>query len=210
MRADNIEEIMKNWGKWVRSDRKDYKRALNVPTPWIGRAQRFTRSVNCPTCRGKGLVVVEVNKKMQRVTCRRCAGACSIVLNPLLASQKRKCTHCVTPSGSSSGEINGRTCIHCRGSGVVARTTQSTLIVPAFIRAEGERADKDDISWRVDRVVCALPEIESAAVREEYCWTGRKQDKRLRVSAAHGITLTEEQYDNLLGRALTTISEAIV
>lgn len=199
----SILKIMERWGEWVLSDRREYRQAMGIQISAIGRAQQFTNRVKCPTCKGEGSHIVEIKKKMLREDCRACGGNGTVLLKPVSVMQKRKCQHC------KDGEKGGTTCIHCRGAGVIEHITQGNKIVPAFIRAEGGRRDPDEISPRVDRLVCALPYIQKEVVRQEYLRIGRRDDKAMRIGVAYGIEFGWRRYQAALTDALAQIEAGL-
>ena len=205
----SIIKIMERWGEWVLSDRREYRQALGIPISSIGRAQQFSNHVKCPACKGEGSHIVEIKKQMLREDCRTCGGAGSVLLKPIAIKQQRKCPHCKDDFGVSRGEKSGRTCLHCRGAGVIEHQTPGNKIVPAFIRAEGQRRDPDDISPRVDRLVCALPHIQKEVVMQEYLRVGRREDKAHRISHAYGIEFGWRRYQTALNESLETIEAGL-
>lgn len=209
--ASPIIKVMERWGEWCRSDRRDYRRELSVPTPWIGRAQSYTHGVKCPTCDGDGWSLFpDKNKNMRRVICPQCRGACKILFKPIEKPGTRRCEFCDTDTaGRATGEVNGRTCWRCRGTGRAEHQTASDKIVPAFIRADGARHDPDTISPIVDRLVCALPGIQYEIVLEEYKYGGRREDKCRRVNVTRATSLTVEDYQSLLDSSLSMIEKGL-
>ena len=110
------------------------------------------------------------------------------------------CTAC------EQGEVNGRTCVICRGSG--QRTVVEHKINPAHIRSTFRIPD-DPLSQRIDRLVCELRRRHQLlgywfVVDMEYC------DNRGGTQAlkAQRLLLQPDCYESRLRRAVTWIGDS--
>lgn len=186
-------EQLERWARWRHYRYGGYGKTLT---------EKFIEGMpgtHCPTCGGKG--------KRGKQTCGTCYGAGSVDLLPGTDRVRNTpCLHCQV-KGKSLGEINGRTCVVCRGSGV--RTVVENKVNPAHIRSTYQSPD-DPISQRIDRLVCELRQREVLlgyffVVWAEYC------DARggTEASRAQRLLLTPPCYRKRLQRAVEWIGAAV-
>lgn len=187
-RNKRIREALERWARWRHFRYGGYGKTLT---------EKFIEGMpgtRCPTCAGRG--------KRGREQCPTCEGAGRVRLDPG-ATRVRvfECRRC------ERGEINGRTCHWCRGSGV--RTVVDYRINPAHIRSTYLVPD-DPVCQRIDRLVCEMKRRETLlgywfVVNAEYVdgRGGTQADK------AQRMLLTADCYESRLRRALEWIGYAL-
>lgn len=186
-------EQLERWARWRHYRYGGYGKTL---TEKLIEGMPGTR---CPSCSGSG--------KRAKQVCGTCYGAGHVHMLPETDRVRvTACTHCLV-KGKSLGEINGRTCVVCRGSGV--RTTVENKVNPAHIRSTYQSPD-DPVSQRIDRLVCEMRQREVLlgyffVVWAEYC------DARggTQASRAQRLLLTPECYWKRLQRAVEWIGAAL-
>lgn len=178
---NDIVEVMEGWGQWLRTPGGI---ELGYGGNVIARLISGMPSTRCPTCGGEGWAYKELpDKSRKRVICWTCEGACRVNLKPAVSKTSRACQHC------KNGEIDGRTCHHCRGSGRIIGNSSAHKVNPAAIPST--RGPKDDSLYlRVDRVVCHLPHLHQVVAWQEYIANGRQEDKCRRVGVGRKAYLS--------------------
>lgn len=192
-------EQLERWARWRHFRHGGYGKTMT---------EKFLEGMpgtRCPACGGQG--------KRGRIDCEPCGGSGRVRLEtkipqPII-TPCRHCFVCVNDRGEgrSTGEINGRTCIHCRGSGV--RLVTENKVNPAHIRSTYLAPD-DPVSQRIDRLVCELRRRDVLlgyyfVVWAEYC------DSRGGTQAikAQRIFITPDCYYKRLQRAVEWIGSAL-
>jgi hypothetical protein len=166
--ADSIRDQMEGWARWRASGFRQFGYGKTI----LQRVLEGMPGTGCPTCGTKGRVPGSlVGSSAPFVKCPTCSGHGRV---PLDASDhkinSRPCPHCRVKN-RSSGEVHGRTCIPCRGSGTLV--TETDKVNPAFITSTYREPDHPTYQ-RIDRLVCELRrrnELKSYwfVVDAEYC-----------------------------------------
>jgi len=181
-------EQLERWARWRHFRHGGYGKTMT---------EKFLEGMpgtRCPACGGHG--------KRGRLDCEPCGGSGRVQLAAKAARPiTLLCPHC------QRGEVEGRTCIHCRGSGV--RTIIENKVNPAHIRSTYLAPD-DPVSQRIDRLVCELRRRDVLlgyyfVVWAEYC------DSRGGTQAikAQRLLLTPKCYESRLFRAVAWIGAAL-
>lgn len=181
-------EQMEQWARWRHYRWGGYGKTLT---------EKFIEGMpgtRCPACGGRG--------KRGHEVCATCGGAGQARLDQSTARPViTVCPLC------KRGEINGRTCMRCRGSGV--RAMVNLKINPAHIRSTYQTPD-DPVSQRIDRLVCELRRRDELlgywfVVWAEYCDTrGGTQ-----ASKAQRLLILPDCYESRLRRAVAWIGAAV-
>ena len=153
--TDSIRDLMDGWAihRRCRSNGGYGKTILQ-------RVLEGMPGTNCPTCAGKGRAPgALIGRKGTFIACPTCGGSGRVKLDAtdhrVRTSDCQQC-HVQRPGekqGRSTGEINGRTCIHCRGTGQIVHETDK--VNPAFITSTYREPDHPTYQ-RIDRLVCEL------------------------------------------------------
>lgn len=183
-----IREWMERWARWRHYRYGGFGKTMT---------EKFVEGMpgtHCPGCGGRG--------KRAKAVCPTCYGSGHVMLSP--TSHKVHITVCAR---CENGEISGRTCVSCRGSGY--RTMIENKVNPAHIRSTYQTPD-DPISQRIDRLVCELRQRQILlgyyfVVHAEYC------DARGGTQAikAQRLLLTADCYESRLRRAVTWVGAAV-
>jgi hypothetical protein len=208
---ESIREKMEGWARW-----RHYRHGAGYGKTLLQRCRDGIKGTNCPTCRGGGTVPGTVyGLGAAQVACQTCNGRGYVKLDANDRSVSHQpCPHCeiIVKSGTrpyreSTGEINGRTCFHCRGSGVLTQVID--LANPATIRSTYREPDSP-VYQRIDRLVCELRQRDELlgywfVVHQEYCdhRGGTQEKKSLRLGI--GIAC----YQKRLQRAIEWIDAAL-
>lgn len=168
----DIVDVMEGWGQWLRTPGGI---ELGYGGNVIARLISGMPSTRCPTCGGEGAVLRDrPDGSRRRDVCPTCEGSCRVNLKPTSSKTSRQCPHC------KAGEIGGKTCHHCRGSGRVAGNSSAHKVNPAAIPST--RGPRDDSLYlRVDHVICHLPHLHQVIAWQEYIANGRQEDKLRRI-----------------------------
>lgn len=188
MMGDRIREQLERWARWRHYRYGGYGKTMTE------KCLEGMPGTRCPSCGGTG--------KRAKQVCTTCYGDGRVLMLPSTQHiHTTPCTHC------ERGEVKGRTCVVCRGSGF--RTTVENLINPANIRSTYQSPD-DPVSQRIDRLVCELKQRDVLlgyyfVVWAEYC------DARggTQASKAQRLLLTPDCYESRLRRAVAWIGKAI-
>lgn len=197
--ADNIRDLMEGWSRYRRNrSNGGYGKTI------LQRVLEGMPGVGCPTCAGKGRAPgALIGSKSTFIPCPTCGGSGRVKLDATDHQVRtRHCQHCRV-KGRSMGEIHGRTCIHCRGTGLIVRETDK--VNPAFITSTYREPDHPTYQ-RIDRLVCEFKQRDHLlsfyfVVDAEYC------DRRGGTQAmkAARLGLSPSRYIAMLDRALDMI-----
>lgn len=203
--TDSIHDLMDRWSRYRRTQRLG-----GFGKTILQRVLEGMPGTGCPTCAGKGRAAgALIGRKGTFIACPTCGGSGRVKLDTTDHQVRtRRCPHChVPPERDSRGEINGRTCIHCRGTGV--RVTETDKVNPAFITSTYVEPDHPTYE-RIDRLVCEFrrrPELEGYwyVVNAEYC------DHRGGTQAikAQRMLITPDSYRKRLQRALEWVGAGL-
>ncbi len=196
-----IIEIMEQWAKWLSGPSGQ---TMGYGTNVLERLIRGMPSTRCRTCDGEGMALRErSNGSRGYDLCPDCLGSGRINLKPTHAKTGRACPHCKDESGESKGEIDGRTCCHCRGSGRIAGESVHHKANPATIPGTAHFQRDDSLMYRVDRIVCGLPDLHKLVAWQEYLRIGRQQDKYQRIGVG------PKKYLSVLAEVHDAVEEGI-
>lgn len=191
----DIREQMERWARWRHDpNRHGYGRTV------LQRMLEGMPGTNCPTCSGRGYT-------RRYPVCPGCSGAGRVRLDQKAdRAVTRQCPECMR-DGFSRGEIDGRTCHKCRGSGVAVYHAHK--VNPAFISST-RVAVSDVICERIDRLVCELSR-RGQTIIYWYVIGAEYMDSRggTQEMKAQRCLLTVECYKKRLQRALEWIAEAL-
>lgn len=166
----------------------------------------------CPNCGGSGLLN-RAPAQAQSTVCPTCRGEGRI--NAELAATERswtvRCDHCAEDDGHGNkvarGELHGKTCPHCRGSG--QRTFVGRQINPAGIRSTriGGR-NEDPRLLRIDRIIAQWGHDDRNhslyfVTLYEYTRLGRQSDKAARLG------ISQSRFSHLLAKAHIRLCQAL-
>jgi hypothetical protein len=189
-RNQQVREALERWAKWRHYRHGGYGKTLTE------RLIEGMPGTHCPTCGGRG--------KRGPFACPTCEGAGRVRLEdkPPRAIMT-PCQHC------ERGERNGRTCSHCRGSGI--RVYIEAKVNPAHIRST-YRVPDDPVCQRIDRLVCELRRRDELlgywfVLHAEYMTNvclGRTQAEK-----AQRMLLTQKCYESRLYRAVEWIGHGL-
>jgi hypothetical protein len=181
-------DLLERWARW-----RHYR--------WGGQGktvlERFVEGMPgtmCPGCAGSG--------KRGANTCVTCNGAGRIRFAPMVHSVRVKaCQHC------TRGEVDGRTCTYCRGSGW--RTIVKTEVNPANIHSTYQSPD-DPTSQRIDRLVCELRRRDKLLGYFFVIWAEYGDSRGgTQESRAQRLLITLDCYESRLRRAIEWIGLAL-
>jgi hypothetical protein len=169
----------------------------------LQRAMDGMPGTHCPTCAGRGRAPGSlINHKAQWISCPTCGGSgrAKLHINHRTV-HRQKCPLC------KKGEILGRSCFRCRGSGEI--TVVRDKANPAFINSTYREPDHP-IYQRIDRLVCELRRRHALlgywfVIREEYL----RQNSGLQQMRAERLGITHESYRKRLQRAHEWIDAAL-
>lgn len=207
--TDNIRDLMEGWSRYRRNrSNGGYGKTI------LQRVLEGMPGTGCPTCAGKGCAPgAIIGRKGTFIQCPTCGGSGRCQLDALDHQVRtRRCPHCrvrdaITGDAVSRGEINGRTCIHCRGTGQIVRETDK--VNPAFITSTYREPDHPTFQ-RIDRLVCEFKRRDYLlgywfVVNAEYC------DERGGTQAirAERIGISYASYCKRLQRALEWVEAGL-
>lgn len=154
--ADNIRDLMEGWSRYRRNHSNGaYGKTI------LQRVLEGMPGTGCPTCAGKGRAAgALIGLKGTFIPCPTCGGSGRVKLDATDHQVRTwHCPHCRIPGEvESRGEINGRTCIPCRGTGLIVRETDK--VNPAFITSTYLEPDHPTYQ-RIDRLVCEFKQRDS-------------------------------------------------
>lgn len=176
----------------------------------LGRLQSGKRVRTCPRCEGTRRIAVPGYKNTRR--CPRCRGAGELLedLATISRTSNRTCRACeVVIEGvrRSTGEINGKTCIFCGGSGrriVTERTVHPASIAGTVIY--GTVGQSNPVCSLISAEVLRWAQQDATLwwhyiVLEEY----QPADNRTREQRAVQMGLSPSFYSRELKKALLAI-----
>lgn len=109
---------------------------------------------------------------------------------------KIKCTHCVR--GEQIISIKGKTikiqCSSCQGTQWMVPKISGAAVNPKLIRGTAGKYP-DELSSRVDRLVCQLTIVQQAVIFEEYVQLGTREIKQDHIGVGR------RAYDSILSKA---------
>ncbi len=203
MATERIRERMEMWARYRWSGGGSGSRTF------FDKVLRGMPGTNCPACAGIGRLALGRQRGVEQYAiCSNCGGAGKIRLEkPRSFVRVRICPRCrPMKAGDVAGEIGGRTCHRCRGSGKII--VDLTQVNPAFIHSTYLQPD-NLVAQRIDRLVCELRQRDVLlgywlVIHAEYCDIrgGTQVDKADRVGIAY------ENYKKRLTRALEWIEAA--
>lgn len=163
MASINVVSAMETWARWRANGCRrvpmdpDLGAAISCMT---GKLLTGMGTTICPICKGEGRAPgYRLRVAAQWVDpCPQCSGwgrSRSGDLEAMKRSRTIDCPDCVDDYGVSRGEVNGRTCMTCKGS------TKKVMVLffqvnPASINATrfvGANEDDDPMSQMIDRTV---------------------------------------------------------
>jgi RecJ-like exonuclease len=201
----DIRTKMEKWAIW--SARREGDTSLGWPRiTIIGKLMRDMPTTRCSTCDGHGRVPgSRVGSSLAFLTCPLCNGKGKIDTDPHVRGGLTKpCGRCDKDStGKPTGEINGKTCSSCRGTGRITNH-DNAAVNPAFLRStkQGAYIEDDQISQRIDWLICtAITEDERIVVMHEYRWS------RTRLQALARLKVGDKYFRKTLADALRTIEQ---
>lgn len=188
--TDSIREKMERWARYR------HFRHGGIGKTTLQRMMDGMPGTICPTCGGR-------KTHPDYPTCPTCSGRGRVKLKPEAERQQRiACKHC-----QRKGEIDGRTCLHCRGQGYRWKVT--VKVNPAYIGST-YREPEDAQSERIDRLVCELRRRHALlgywlVIDAEYCdrRPGTQEMKALRLG------IQADNYRKRLQRGLEWIDHAL-
>lgn len=180
----------------------------------LGRLLDNLPARTCPDCNGTGQVPgYRVGSALAFVKCQRsgCShGRIKADLQDDRPGHLVPCPHCIRDE-RSTGEIDGRTCFHCRGSGTVMTRgvcrINNALIqgTKASARAGAGVVIGDELEHRIDLVICHdMPERLSEVIVAAYYYPAIPNWRH-----AKRLHLTPMQFSRIRARAETYIAERI-
>ena len=177
---EHVRHVLEGWARW-RCGRHGIGWS---PISLTGKLLNGMPGTNCPTCGTKGRVKGEqFGVDDEWITCPTCSGKGRVPmeLSPD-AVRTRKCPRCV------KGEINGRTCFKCNGTGRYV-VPNSVKVNPALIPPTRKTDTVNPTFELVDRTIAAFRRNPGTlkyyfVVLQEYTRPGRQSDKarRMRIS----------------------------
>jgi hypothetical protein len=183
-----IQETLEGWARW----RHD-KNRIGWPDKSItGKLLESMPGTYCPTCGGEGKAQgSKIGATYGYIICPTCGGngRVKMELAPNTYIKIETCPHC------KRGEVNGKTCIKCRGSGVIE--INNIKINPASIKQTARAEPSHAVGELIDKTLCEwaaspLTHKRFLVVVYEYTRLGRKQDK------ARKIGISDRHYRRLL------------
>ena len=183
-RREAVTALMNRWARWRLTYRKGYG------TTVLERLLAGMPGTKCPTCQGRGWTLVYP-------TCPTCVGVGRIKAKPMTERVSNTACRACMRDGQSTGQVDGRTCLPCLGSGRIIRVVAK--INPAFIPSTW-RLKTDSASERIEAIMLMLrrrPRTQSyyLILLQEYTRLGTPEIK------AERMKITHEYYRKLLQRA---------
>lgn len=179
MQGVDARQAFEGWARWRVGG---VTTAFQQMSSLTGRLMDGMRSTTCPDCKGEGRIPGHrVGSQLAWIDpCPTCLGA-KRVKGDLHAARSIKSQWCAVcwdeKAERSTGEVNGRTCAPCRGSGWRVRVQLE--VNPAGIKGTryyGVNEDPDPASMCIDRLVATWSRTEGAywvamyrVVMAEYC-----------------------------------------
>jgi hypothetical protein len=180
---------MNQWARWRLTYRKGYG------TTVLERLLAGMPGTKCPTCQGRGWTIAYP-------TCPTCVGIGRIKARPMTELvTNRACKTCEVKdeygNRKSTGEVNGITCLRCKGSGRVVRIFAK--INPAFIPTTWNLRIDDDSA----RIEVAMHELSERPRMQSYYFILLQEYTRLGTPEvkAERMHISHEYYRKLLQRA---------
>jgi len=201
---ENIRKLLERWARW-----RAYRAGSDLGFPKadsIGRALASMPSTKCTTCDGRGKVKGgKIGVAFQSVICPTCGGRGKVAMKARdIFVRVKNCPDCNYGPKCTPGEINGKTCIRCRGVGKV-RTVRAKAN-PAFIPSTRPRSEygDDPMSQRIDWLICTeLTENQQVILIWEYTRNGTQAEK------ADKLEITWDSYRKRVERAMTALEGAM-
>lgn len=197
-----IHNLMERWARWRHEDSTRHRA---VAKTLIEKAREGMPSTKCTKCHGHGFTKTDP-------VCPQCGGDGRVKLKPEKA--RTWCTPCkaclAQPSDSRGrGEVNGRTCVPCRGRGLIFHSVHK--VNPAFISSTFTIA-RDHACERIDRLVMELERRRDLGkyhmvVWEQYC--SRNHERTTQAKHAARCGLNYGTYVSHLSRALRWIEQCL-
>lgn len=180
----SIRDIMWDWSYW----RLHRGIAIQPTSTMLGRLLSGLPSTTCTLCHGHDKIPGHtIGSTMPFVKCPRCIDG-KIKVNPDSGYRRIvECQRCKNPkTGKGRGEINGRTCSDCRGSG--KRILVNLKVNPAFINStkpagHGAGSFIDKTSIKVDLIVLHLmTRRQQEVIALQYLHKGKQKEKAERLN----------------------------
>lgn len=194
----NIRDLLEQWVIW-----RSYRHG-GIGKTMLQRCMDGMPGTNCPTCAGSGRAPGSMIRRRDRwasgESCPTCAGSGRVKLHTNHHTIHTKpCVVC------KNGEVDGRTCLRCRGSGIV--TEEKFKTNPAFINSTYCEPDNPTLQ-RIDRLVCELRRRRILlsywfVVDAEYC-DGRGGTQEIK---AERLLINPSTYRSRLSRSLEWIDQ---
>ena len=188
--TDSIREKMERWARYRQFRHGGYGKTM------LQRVMDGMPGTICPTCAGRRHLA-------GYPACPTCSGTGRVKLKPEAERHNRiRCKPC-----GGKGEIEGRTCMHCRGQGYKWKST--VKVNPAYISSTYREPD-DAQSERIDRLVCELRR-RHALLGYWYVIDAEYLDRRQGTQEMKALRLgiQAENYRKRLQRALEWIDLAL-
>lgn len=209
--SDSIRDLMEGWSRYRRNHSNGgYGKTI------LQRVLEGMPGTGCPTCAGKGRAAgALIGRKGTFIPCPTCGGTGRVKLDATDHQVRtRRCEHCLHPyERESRGEINGRTCIYCRGTGLIVRETDK--VNPAFITSTYCESDHPTYQ-RIDRLVCEFRQRDVLlgyyfVIYYEYIDScgGNQRMKAGRIVTERRLPISDGNYRLRLLRALKWIEAAL-
>lgn len=198
---ENIRKLLERWARW-----RAYRAGSDLGFPKadsIGRAMSSMPSTKCTTCDGKGKVSGgKIGAAVQSIICPTCGGKGKVTLTARdIIIRIKNCPDCNTGKPTDRpGEVNGKTCIRCRGAGKI-RTIRAKAN-PAFIPSTRPRSEygDDPLSQKIDFLICTkLTEDQRTILVWEYTRNGTQAEK------SEKLKITWDSYRKRVERAVTAL-----
>lgn len=226
MREVTAQQAFERWARWRVGGVANVS-AYSQMSSLTGRLLDGMRSTTCPDCRGEGRMPGHrVGSAMAFIDpCPSCNGLGRIKgdLQAKRSVSRERCEVCYDKDAErSTGEVNGRTCVHCRGRG--ERIHVELEVNPAAIKGTryyGANEDPDPVSMLIDRLVVAWAMTDGSAyhaaiyrvVMAEYCCVDVRNSRVLRSGTqeakADELNLSRRFFVRMLTDAHTRAQEAL-
>lgn len=179
-----VTEMMNRWARW----RLSYKKAYG--TTVLERLLNGMPGTNCPMCHGRKSLA-------DHPVCPTCSGTGRIKAKPKMERISNVACKKCRKDGKSTGQIDGRTCLACKGSGRIFR--MKVEINPAFIHSPYVQKT-DGVSERIELIMYRLgrqPRTQGYyhVLAQEYTRLGTPEVK------AERMHMTHDYYRKVLQRA---------